>query len=316
MHAAPMLVALAAITGLVHAQSVAVTLAAVNTATLRADVGGQAVTQVVPAGPLANSGLLRAEQLLPPTGIAFSQFDWASSVSTTEVRSTFLYIAGVTAPPPSFADTTVLDVLMTVNMPASGAVLVELTNATHATNGSLVAVRRVDVGNDGSFEMTETSPPIVLLGPIAAGTSLPVRVQLQAAQNAEGTVSAATTIRVVPSNDLVIGGGIPAGCAADELALQPSFVGRGIALRSLPVLPGDLAVAVLGTTVQPLSLPPLALPCLLLPAPDVTFVLLPHVTVDVPLPAAVRPIGFWAQAVVVSSSGRLATTNSFSVVAF
>jgi hypothetical protein len=308
-------VAVASSPGVLTAQTVSVTLAAAASTTLRADVGGLLVTQALPAGPLAAVGSLRAEQLLPPAGIAFSQCDWHCSASSTEVRGSFAWFAGVTAPPPSFADTTLLDMVMTVNVSAPLAVFVEVGRETHLSAGATIAVQRVDVGNDGSFEVTETTPATVVLGPFAVGAALPVRVQLRAAQTGEGTALAGHTIRVVPSNDLVIGSGVPLGCAADQLQLLPSFVGRGIALRSSPNLPGDLAVAVLGATVQPIVLPPQTLPCLLLPALDFTVLLPATATADLPLPAAFRPIGFWAQAVVLSSLGGLTTTNSFSVIA-
>jgi hypothetical protein len=140
---------------------------------------------------------------------------------------------------------------------------------------------------------------------------------MQAAQVAEGTMQLTNVIRAVPANDLAIGDfGLPMGCAADQLVLLPSFVGGGVGLLSLPGVPGDFAVAVLGTALQPVSLPPAAVSCTLLPAAHVLIPLPAQQIVDLPLPAAVRPVVFLAQAVVLSTIGSLTSTNALAVAAF
>ena len=111
-----------------------------------------------------------------------------------------------------------------------------------------------------------------------------------------------------------------AGCAPapsnHALSIAPAFANAGVGLDLVPSQ--DLTVLVLGLAQQPLLLPGGVLaPCLVVPAPDVLLVVPPSVYFwsQVPLPAAVRPVTFHAQAVRLAASGLL-TTDAFSVVAF
>lgn len=298
---------------LLSAQSVSVTLQAVTPGTLHSNLAGQVLTQVLPAGAMPAAGNV-SSVLGDPTTFAGSILGWESSSNSLEATATIQWIAGVSSSSPSFANTTAVNVLMTITASSPVTVAIDVQRTKLIGAGASILLNRVDVGNDGLAEVQE-SDNSKLLGPYAVNTSLSIMVRLEATQAANGDLQLDNTIRVLPVNDLVVQGNDPFGCLGDELRLQPSFVGRGIGLMSLPNWGNDLAVAVLGTSIQPIALPPVA-SCLLLPSPDVLLVLPNALLVDLPLPAAVRPVGFWAQGVVLSSLGYFTTTNLFSVIAF
>jgi hypothetical protein len=171
------LCALAALAAASRAQSVSVTVDAAAPATLFADVNGQLVTQALPAGPLAAEGMARAEQLLPPTGIAFAQVGWGTFANSFFAQGGVEWIAGVTAAPPSFADTTPIDMLITFHASAPVAVNLELTRQSFSSVGSTTFLNRIDIGNDGTFEIDETSPTGLVFGPFVLGAPLQVLVR-------------------------------------------------------------------------------------------------------------------------------------------
>ena len=293
------------------AQSISVSVSALTPVTVRAQAGATQTQQVVAAGALPTNGGATA---WPPSGESLSWLLWQSGGDSTQTSVSVQWTGGVSAAAPSFADTTMVDFVVTLTASSPILASISLHQTIESSPGTTITTNAMDLGNDGSFEVNGLSTAATL-GPITLGAPLPIRVRMQASQLGQGSTVLTNLIHVLPWNGLLIQEGIPVGCAGDTLRVRPSFLGSGIALQSLPATPIDLAVGVLGLTMQPIQLPPATASCLLLPAAHLLVPLVFEQNLDLPLPASVRPLGFWAQAVVLSSSGNLTTTNSFFVIA-
>ena len=180
---------------------------------------------------------------------------------------------------------------------------------------------RVDVGNDGSFEVTELSFPGTGVPGISLGTQpLAVRVQFRAGTTRAEGINSRLILRFVPVNNLYIAPAV-SGCTSDWFFVEPSFESTGVDLGVQTMLPGDLAVGVVGLGLQPVAGVFVYPGCVLLPSPDLLVVLPQGAVVNLPLPASVRPQTLWAQAVVLQGSGigvwfGLTTTQGYRIDAW
>ena len=307
------LLAVTTIQALAAAQSVSISLNTVTPVTLQANANSQLATQVIPAGPIpANGGILVATPYVPGNN-AGSWLRWESGSSSLGATASIQWIGEVDAPAPAFADSSMCDVLVTVTTSAPVVVNLEILRSQVLPLGSTVTANSIDVGNDGLWE---GGGSYSLFGPISVGASLQILVRMHASLAANGNLWLTNTIRVLPVNDILVGNLGSSSCNGNQLEVGPSFFGRGIGLRSEPFWSGDFAIAVLGTSIQPVIVSTGLGSCLLLPAVDVLVPLPSQQVVDLALPAAVRPVGFWAQGVVLSSVGGLWTTNTFAVTAY
>lgn len=211
---------------------------------------------------------------------------------------------------PSFAEASG-EVVIRVTATSPVQARVELLHQLLLTAGSAAAFQ-MDFGDDGTFEVTESSVgPLVhsaLLGP----TPLAIRVRASLLKVGNGSIDLALGIAVTPETAQV--NSLAGGCAPASLIAYPVFAGSGVEFTVLA--PGPVVLA-LGLALQPQPLPfPIASACLLLPAPDLLVPMvappLPYFTL--PLPAAVRPVTLFAQGVLITATG-LGTTNSYSIVA-
>lgn len=213
---------------------------------------------------------------------------------------------------PSFAEASG-EVLIHVTATSPVQASVELLHQLLLTAGSAAPAFRMDFGDDGTFEVTESSIGPVVHGALLGPTPLPIRVRASLLKVGNGTIDLALGIAVTPETAQV--NSLAGGCAPASLFAYPVFAGSGVEFTVLA--PGPI-VLVLGLSLQPQPLPlAIASSCVLLPAPDLLVPMvappLPYFTL--PLPAAVRPVTLFAQGVLVSAAG-LGTTNSFSIVAF
>ena len=197
-------------------------------------------------------------------------------------------------------------------------VMLEITFGGLATAAG-VRTLSVDVGDDGTVELTEQSIPFAQLTATLTAQPLPVRVIIETTATSVGSNSLGLNLIVTPENDVQIDQAV-FGCTniPHDLVCVSGFTGAGVDFIQTPnySATGVPVVLALGLGVQPVLLPAASpsLPCLLLPSIDAT-VVMPPVFQDpfnVELPPAVRPVTFWAQAVAVTPAG-LRTTAGFRI---
>jgi hypothetical protein len=305
------------------AQSLTIMTASLAPMVANAQVAGAQVTDSRPVGPLPANFLLSA-YVASSAGDAAASFGMLvmPSQQSVSVRGSAF---AVSSSPPSAATTNLIDVLVLVQATSPVMAFLQVDRTLVASAGVAVPVQRIDVGNDGSFEISETTPSSASVANIALGpVAVPVRVLMQVAASGAQQVVTNMTLRFIADNHLAI---LPQGfgCSGYPFAVEPSFVGTGIRVSqdsSHPSLFNDLVVAVLGIGVQPILLPSAFPGCLLVPTPQVLALIPPAASLQVPLPAAVRPISFWAQGVVLWGSGHsswggdLLTTMAYRVDAY
>lgn len=314
MNAHVAMVALATLSPLA-AQTVSVSLFAPTPLVARAAVATTLVSQSVPAGPMAATGQLQAHSSVPFFGTADLTFDWSTLALQfpAHIACTFMQTASITAPLPASAETDPWDIVLQLQATSPVNAKIALSRILQATSGTAVPITQIDVGADGTFEMVETSATEVILPSIAIGTQpLQVLIRTQMALAIPGSITLTTQVTVTPNNDMAVVHTLTT-CAGDIFQVAPSFVGTGIGLAQSPAWVSDPAVAVLGLAPQPVLLP--VTNCLLLPSPDLILFLPPYQLLELPLPPALRPMRFWAQAVVLNWSG-LVTTNAYDVFAW
>lgn len=272
---------------------------------------GPVAFDTVPAGPLPASG---GRSVVQP-GQGSVNLGWHTFEHSTRASFEIQHSLDVTASGAS-AGLSTLDVVLQVQASGPLPVIVHLEHSIQLGAGVPSPTARVDVGNDGTFELVESSPGPQSVWPLVLGPApLQVLVRTDAVLGAPGLVVTGLVVRVEPANGVLVQP-LLVGCASTYLHVLPSFVGDGIDLVAQPSsLPPDPAVAVLGLGVQPVALPwTTQLPCLLLPSPDLLLWLPPLQAVNLPLPATLRPIVFFAQGVVLVPGG-LHTTGASSVQA-
>ncbi len=282
--------------------SVTFTTAAPLTARAYSATLGLLQQQIVPAN---QTGL----QFLQPTAInaqALSEYGLTGNGTTWHVRAE-CYEVG-----PSFAQV-MGEVLLHVSATAPVAASIDFVHELTLTAGATGPAFSIDFGDDGIFEVTESTSPTSGTGLLLDPTPFPIRLKAAVTQVGAGVVDLAFGIALAPATAQV--NALAPGCAGAQLSAYPTYAGTGVEFTVLA--PGPV-VLVLGLGLQPQPLPLATAPsCLLLPAPDLlvplVFPPLPYFTL--PLPAAVRPVSVYAQGVLVSAAG-LGTTNSFSIYAF
>ncbi len=173
--------------------------------------------------------------------------------------------------------------------------------------GTPTPLVRVDVGADGTYELTEGTAATQFVGVQLGPTPLQVRVEAQLATNTAGIVESSVVVEAVRSDTFLQPAVV--GCSDTQLAASPLFDGS-VVFAANGVLP---AVLVLGLAAQPLILPASTppLPCVLMPRADAVVFGWPYV---LPVPASVRPVQVWAQSVELAPAGLL-TTNGLRVLA-
>ncbi len=297
-----------------------VSLASLVPITAQVAVNAQAQSQVVPSGAVAagmGAGLSLQQQLATAAGSASTSLILSHETTPTGVLVELWQRATTVGAGPVSASLSTGVFVLQISNPTSVAAQLELSRVLTGSN-SAAASFVVDVGNDGSVEFTDSSPsPVVSLALTIGPTPLAVRIQSQLTSSLAGTVDCQLQLLVSPTAGISTSTAV-LGC--DPLHIQqllPTFAGD-LQIRSFETVPIVAPeVVVLGLGLQPVLLAPLSstsLPCLLLPSPDLVAFLPPGQTLDLPLPAAVRPISLWVQGVVWYATG-LQTTNGSLVLA-
>lgn len=297
----------------VLAQTVTTSFAALAPLTLQATDGSTTGTTTIPAGPLG--GWVSSFAVAPD---AVAHVGWYRE--QTSVRA-FGYIefgaqiiSGSTA---SNARSGPHEFLL--EFAATGPAPARLTfhRDTTLSIGAAWPLVQLDVDNDGTIDVPNLSmlTDWQLDVPTFGTQPLRIRVLADAALVGAGRSTTKVSFSLEPSNDAAVTS-VVAGCAVPlfpDFTVVPSFADRGIDVYAAS---GVFRVIVIGLSPQPLILPsPLVGPCLLLPSLDIvvppdfgsTFL-----QVHLPLPPAMRPVTFYAQAVELFDFG---TSDVYRVVA-
>jgi hypothetical protein len=308
-----LLVAQFALPATLVAQTITVTATAVSPFTVTAAVATQVVSSTWPAGPLPAAVYLAPAIPAGPLGQAQTTFGFG--VDQGLQPAVGLVALGSSSPLASASVATSfgpMDVLLQVQSSAPVTANLVVERVVTGTAGASIPMQRVDVGNDGTFEVTEftfagAGIPSLALGP----QPLMVRVLFGAGTVGSQVIESRLRLRFVAENNLSI---VPAisGCTADHLAVAPSFQGTGLDLYAQPMLTGDLTVGVIGLGIQPLVVSTVYPGCVLLPSADLLSLLPEFAVANLPIPANVRPATLWVQGVVLQLSGLGAWTGTFT----
>jgi hypothetical protein len=318
MHHTLPFVFIVSFSGLLAAQVPTVTVRAASVLTTSAHNGPFAAAQTLPIGPLPTVGGVDAVTTNGTTLVEAST-QWGAITNATLasfVVEQHLVVRGpVGGNGASGPNEIVFAIASPVQRPAT--LTVHLTKV--ASPGLPSTTVLVDIGNDGTFEITGASPVVDIFTAVSIGPQpLEVRVlvagAIAAGASADARLDDQVLVQVVPDNHLSV---VPAaaGCAHLAATLQPAWDGNGVLLDVDPTAAPPLVIGVFGLSPVPVLLPnaSAALPCLLLPQPDLV-VAFPPGGFLLPLPPAVRPVNVWAQCVLFDPA-ELATTNGFLVVA-
>ena len=295
-------------------QAISLTVSAATPLTTRATAGGTTNVHTLPIGPVPASGYVFAAASQPPGELANMSLNWITQLPGQSERllcgCSFLGMANGLASPAS-ASVDPFEMLLHLQAPTPRRVFVTGRVVVVAPPGLPAPQLELDLFDDGTVEWSTTvlfGTISVLVGP----TPIPVRVRGAVSLPSNGFAQGAGTIDITPDNR-VDSYAMVQGCLAEGfLRLEDAFAHDGVRLQ---VPAGCLCVGVLGLGVQPLVLSVQGgLPCLLLPSPDV-LVVIPANGFDLPIPAAARPIDFYAQAVWFDFQG-LPTTTGYRVSAF
>jgi hypothetical protein len=293
-------------------QTVSLAVTAATPLTARALAVATNDVQTRPAGPLSPSGGAVAQVISTIGESASMQLNWQTlppgQLERLGFRCNFLgWAYGVTSPASAAMDP--FELLVHVSAPAARRVMIAGSVAGGASPGTPAPQLELDLFDDGLVEwstLVSGGPVSVLVGP----TPVAIRIRGAASLPSNGLSQAEGIIEITPDNHVDILQ-LVQGCVG-LLRFEQAFAHDGVRL-SVPA--GYLCVGVFGLGVQPLVLPAYAgLPCLLLPSPDV-LVVIPANGYDLPIPAPVRPLVFFAQAVWIDVQG-LATTPGYRASAF
>jgi hypothetical protein len=296
------------------AQNVSVSVAAAVPLSVQVTDGSVSLQSSMAAGPLAPSGVLSATLPGPVVVTAFSRWNAASSGGGVLVGVDNLIDVGGASPalvgragPNEFV------IQFTASAPTPARLYVG--RYSQVPSGAAWPTVQIDFDNDGSIDIADLAGQQSRSVPTFGVQPLLVRIRMDASLSGLGQSYTDVVVELAPDNDLTA---VPVaiGCSASgwPLALQPVFVDRGLDLLVWPsTYP---TVFVLGLSLQPVLLPSMPWgPCLLVPSPDILLVPPPGATwLHVPLPAALRPVQFWVQAVEVVAPD-LWTTDAYAVSA-
>lgn len=289
--------------GTASAQDPSFTLSVVTPATLSAQVGTVVDTVVWPAGAISSSFPGGWVQAAPGTPGVSATIDWY--VSTDAGALQFALEAAALVATNGAASVGDVQLQLLLDNPTQVPLELRLARSFAASAGSTVPSLRIDVGADGSFELTEADAEAQSVVFLAGGTwPRPVRFQLSASAQSFEVMRSRLSLTVVPQATSVLP--IAQGCSTADFQVLPRFDGSlGYAIDPLHA---GLSAAVFGLGQQPLYLGNqtsggVVLPCLLLPTPDVIAYIPTAGMQLLPLPPVVRPVVFRAQSVQLLPTG-------------
>lgn len=296
------------------AQQVSITAAMVAPWTATVQLGSQTVTGTGGTVPSLESTFID----LGAGGFSYAILESASyqylGAAQFFLQHQLQVAAGGFLPATASAST---EVLLQIAATLPITVELQLYGAASGSGGGMLPLVDFDIDNDGSIEATGWTAWTGTVVSLIPGQPKLVRVRVQTALVTTGALFQYVNVVVVPHNQTAVSFAA-AGCSdyfSLDFDVAPTFSGD-LELVPWSITP-DPMVLVFGLGLQPAILPAsVPLPCLLLPAPDILMAVwsttLPPGAYVLPLPASVRPVTFWAQAVSVSPLG-LPVTDAWRV---
>lgn len=240
-------------------------------------------------GPVAGSSTVGAQVGL------FDRAEWQWNTFAGTTAAGFSASVRLNLGNPGVASVQPGQLLFTLTTPAGGAVHLEYTLVVQAPAGAAVPRVEIDIGADGTPDITQANVTPQTIGVPATGMPMPFLITIGAALAAPGAMTAEVRITARPSNG-VSATRAYAGCSPLEFVrVMPTWSG-GIEYQVIgnPMCP---SIAVLGLQVQPTLLPVPGPPCLLFPSPDAIHFHSGVSSHTLAIPPGVRPIDFWVQGV-------------------
>ena len=290
------------------------TIVAAQTITLASPTGGSVLTAFgasvqtssLPAGPMAAAGSLQSQQASSTN----STLTWYSTTTPTWMSMNLQLDASANSTvAASAAAIAAVEVVMQVSSPTPRATRLVLNRNYSATAGAPTPQLRIDVGDDGSYELMESWPQssvgiVMQLGP----TPLPIRLSAGMLVTGHQAAQGDLAVQCMPADPVSLAG---PGCTGVFYEPQPTFAGD-LLLSTSNAWP-DPSLAVIGLSYAPVVFPSFPQTfCLLVPSPDLLILLPASGTETLVVPPAARPITLWTQAIPLDG-GPLTMTSSFRV---
>lgn len=256
----------------------------------------------VPAGPASTS----ASYLMSVYTGASSSVAWALYPNGIyESGCVFSHSCGVQVTASGGDAVNSTHLLLTLTAPVPTPVRIEPLRDVVLSGAGQLPQFDIDFGNDGSIEITSSSalmPSHVVVGP----QGLLVRIRTSASLLQPGYSFCRMQLRVVPDTSVFVTA-MPIGCDQGDLFVGPLLAGTGgdVGWFGLNAY-SNPQIAIVGLQAAPTTLPVSIsqVPgCVVMPTVDVLFPLPAANSVMFTIPAAVRPFGFWTQAVTITPNG-------------
>lgn len=298
------------------AQSAAIAPAAARPSAANASAGGQAINQMLPAGPLAGNGGLQASASAGGES-ANANVAWQTEVldgfARFEMIQDLQSVGGATT-----GAAVDFEVVLQITNSVPIQVRMALAHSLQATVGTPVPLLRVDVGDDGIVDLYENSSSELNLS-IAIGPQ-PLAVRITMATSVAGVFSNAyhrCAVGLWPQAQVQVSE-VMLPCDIWGLSVSPTFLGDIALDASSGGWIAQPTIVVLGFGAQVVAIPPalsVSPLCLLLPTPDSVQFQTSSAPLRLSIPAALRPLTLFAQAVMLTPAG-IATTNGHRVHAY
>ncbi len=317
MHSIPRIVLVANLLSMpLAAQTVQASITALQPLSATATVATTA-TSSSPAGALTQFGGLTAS---PGPG-ASASLSWMAVDSDLQTFVGLEHTLLVSPGPGGTAAVGQLEYEVTFVAPVPLFGRLEVARSDNLTGGASAATVALDRDGDGVYEIPSLDSAAVLstqffwFGP----TPRKVRVRIANQLAVPGISTGSVSLMVRPENGLFF---VPTavGCGSAPMSLEaaPVFPSTGVRVTLNNSFGIQFGVLVLGLAQQPVLFPSLGgAPCLLVPRPDVLVPIAPSQigSLDIGLPASVRPVTIDMQAATLDSALRLSFTAGLSLTA-
>lgn len=295
------------------AQNLVITPTIARPSVCSATVSHQSIVQTMPVGPMGAGGTFSAQ--LPPThgsAIAFTQ--WSTFLGSTWGRFSFdqqVQVGGL----PGNSAAVDFDILLLLSSSQPMPIRVDFGQISFLGATARTPFLLVDFFDDGTAELTRASSGAQSISLLLGPQPLPVRIRMAAdASQFYGDIDQEVVMEFRPDWPILCDL-VQTGCEFASLLCAPTFHGEVEFDTTLNYLPTAL---LLGLGAAPTPLPPAysASPlCTLLPTPNTLWFPVQAAPVQLSIPATLRPLTIWAQAVVLMPNGA-ATSDGFRVRAF
>lgn len=293
----------------VTAQNVSVVPRAPAPLTASVIYGGQPFNQVMPSGPLYWNAYLGASTPYVFGSVlgAHASMHWTTYTPNTLLRPEFDVNVGFNGNltshiGPATATLGPNEMIFDVSATTQRDAFLDIELTGSFTGASQWPVWEVDVGDNGTADAylgNGVASVPMQLGPLP----VPIVVRCAVGIGAPNSVYATSAfmhgnleMRLTADNNLIIDE-VAAGCGGGILECRQAFAHDGVVFNDAGG--SSVKVLVLGTQPTPFVFTNAISTCVLWPSPDV--VLAQIGTLDLPIPATVRPFQFYAQSVYLGS---------------